>query len=53
MFQVIQYPGEFVISFSGGYHSGFNCGVNVAEAINFGSNRWVQFFDKFSLCKCR
>lgn len=41
--RVIQRPGEFVLSFSGGYHQGINFGFNRAEAINFGTERWLQF----------
>lgn len=50
--QVVQQPGEFIISFSGGYHQGFNLGLNKAEAINFGSKRWLEFFPNFKLCPC-
>lgn len=52
LFQIVQYPGEFVISLSGGYHMGFNCGLNKAEAINFASNRWLKFYKNFKTCGC-
>lgn len=47
--RVIQNPGEFIVSFAGGYHSGFNCGLNQTEAINFGSRRWLELFPQFKL----
>lgn len=36
---VVQNQNEFIISMSGGYHFGFNCGLNKAEAINFATRR--------------
>ncbi|XP_055307723.1 uncharacterized protein LOC129571875 [Sitodiplosis mosellana] len=50
--RIIQYPGQYVITLSGGYHQGFNAGFNLAEAVNFGSNRWIQFLPKFENCSC-
>lgn len=40
------------MSFSGGYHSGFNSGENVAESVNFGSERWLRYFKSFKTCEC-
>lgn len=51
--RVTQYPGEYIVTFSGGYHEGFNCGWNEAEAINFGTPRWLEFFSQFKPCKCQ
>jgi hypothetical protein len=48
----IQYPGEFVITFCGSYHSGFNMGYNCAEAVNFALNRWVNLGKSAGVCKC-
>lgn len=52
-FYIIQYPGEFIISLGGGYHQCFNCGTNIAEAINFGSDRWVESFGKYESSGCK
>lgn len=51
-FQLVQYPGEFVLSLTGGYHSGVSCGLNCAESVNFGSEKFLKSFDKFKLCQC-
>lgn len=50
--RIVQNSNEFIISFSGGYHSGFNCGINKAEAINFATRGWLNFFPKFLTCCC-
>lgn len=50
--RVVQNPNEFILSFSGGYHAGFNCGLNQAEAINFGTTRWLRFYPDFLACHC-
>lgn len=48
----IQYPGEFVITFCGGYHAGFNMGYNCAEAVNFACKNWIELGLKASFCRC-
>eukprot|EP00002_Diphylleia_rotans_P031472 TRINITY_DN6536_c1_g1_i2.p1 TRINITY_DN6536_c1_g1~~TRINITY_DN6536_c1_g1_i2.p1 ORF type:complete len:495 (-),score=104.48 TRINITY_DN6536_c1_g1_i2:227-1711(-) len=49
---LVQGPGEFVITMPYAYHSGFNFGFNIAEAVNFMTKRWVPFGRKAALCTC-
>jgi len=41
--QVCQEPGDFIITFPYGYHSGFNTGYNIAESTNFATLRWIEY----------
>lgn len=49
---MIHYPGEFIVTFAGAYHAGFNYGFNIAEAVNFATPMWLQVFLKARNCTC-
>lgn len=41
VYRCIQSPGEFVLVFSGAYYSGFDCGFNCSESVNFAPIEWL------------
>eukprot|EP00177_Eucheuma_denticulatum_P006893 GFKZ01012543.1.p1 GENE.GFKZ01012543.1~~GFKZ01012543.1.p1 ORF type:complete len:1421 (+),score=160.96 GFKZ01012543.1:319-4263(+) len=41
VYRVVHKPGSFVLTAPRGYHAGFNCGYNVAEAVNFANPAWL------------
>ncbi|KAI6242790.1 [histone H3]-trimethyl-L-lysine(9) demethylase [Aphelenchoides fujianensis] len=50
---MVQWPGEFMITFPKGYHMGFNTGYNCAESTNFALERWVDIaMHHATFCKC-
>ena len=52
MKKITQRPREFVISRVRGYHSGFNAGFNIAEAVNFALVPWMREAEKADYCRC-
>lgn len=47
-----QLPGEFILTYPRGYHSGFNLGYNCAESINFATERWLPIGRAARACDC-
>ncbi|GAA5968528.1 hypothetical protein JCM21900_006633 [Sporobolomyces salmonicolor] len=47
-----QLPGEFILTYPKGYHSGFNLGYNCAESINFATERWLPLGKVAKSCYC-
>ncbi|TVY19910.1 DNA damage-responsive transcriptional repressor RPH1 [Lachnellula arida] len=50
--KIVAHPGEFVITFPYGYHSGYNLGYNCAEAVNFGLEEWLEYGRVAKKCDC-
>lgn len=50
--KVVQLPGEFILTYPYGYHSGFNVGYNCAESINFATDAWLDIGRKAKPCSC-
>jgi hypothetical protein len=50
--KIVHNPGEFVITFPYGYHSGYNLGYNCAEAVNFALDSWMEYGRVAKKCDC-
>ncbi|KAJ3019174.1 UNVERIFIED_CONTAM: hypothetical protein HDU68_010798 [Siphonaria sp. JEL0065] len=50
--KVVQFEGEFVITFPYGYHAGYNLGFNCAESVNFAIDSWIEVGKKALYCTC-
>jgi len=50
-----QEAGQFVFARQAAYHSGFNFGFNVAEAINFALPSWLEMMrtNPPDFCRCK
>ncbi|KAI8372021.1 JmjC domain, hydroxylase-domain-containing protein [Choanephora cucurbitarum] len=48
----VQQPGEFMVTFPYGYHSGYNLDFNCAESVNFALESWIQIGQKAQSCHC-
>jgi hypothetical protein len=53
MRKATHYPGEFMISRASAYHSGFNSGYNLAEAVNFALPSWIEIGKNAGICECQ
>jgi jumonji domain-containing protein 2 len=51
--RMTQEVGEFMITFPGAYHSGFNHGLNIAEATNFATKSWIPNGRVAQRCLCQ
>jgi len=41
--KILQYPGEFVVTFPRAFHGGFSLGPNAGEAVNFATHDWIAY----------
>lgn len=54
MRKIVHNEGEFIVIRDSAYHSGFNAGFNIAEAVNFALPHWIKETAPFvSFCLCR
>ena len=48
----VQKPGQMMITWPGAHHCGVNTGWNLAEAVNFATNKWVRLGEEYTPCSC-
>jgi len=53
IFKAVQVPGSYIIAGPGTFHEGFNEGLNLAVAVNFGTAQWKASWQKKKVCLCR
>jgi len=41
VYKLLQYPGEYVVTFPRSFHGGFSLGPNIGEAVNFATHDWI------------
>jgi hypothetical protein len=42
VYKIVQYPGEYVVTFPRSFHCGFSLGPNIGEAVNFATPDWIS-----------
>ena len=40
--KLVQFPGEFIVTFPRAFHGGFSYGPNIGEAVNFATPDWLS-----------
>ncbi|CAD8109710.1 unnamed protein product [Paramecium primaurelia] len=50
--KMAHHEGEFMFIFAGAYHQGFNCGFNIAEAVNLATLNWLPLLLEAKTCQC-
>jgi JmjC domain, hydroxylase/C5HC2 zinc finger/jmjN domain len=41
--KMVQYEGEYIVTFPRAYHCGFSYGPNIGEAVNFATHDWISY----------